>query len=75
MCNNTIPTPAPYIKDFEQLGFGMFVHYGLYSQLNSGEWTFHRNEDVKMEEYEKLIDTFQVRRYGGYRLHRKGCWL
>ena len=22
-----------YIKDFEKLGFGMFVHIGLYSEL------------------------------------------
>ena len=22
-----------YIKDFEKLGFGMFVHFGLYSEL------------------------------------------
>ena len=27
-----------YIKDFEKLGFGMFVHYGLYSVLGKGEW-------------------------------------
>ena len=29
--NNQIPVAPQYIKDFEQLGFGMFVHYGLYS--------------------------------------------
>ena len=27
-----------YIKDFEKFGFGMFVHYGLYSVLGKGEW-------------------------------------
>ena len=27
-----------YIKDFEKLGLGMFVHYGLYSVLGKGEW-------------------------------------
>ena len=25
-----------YIKDFENLGFGMFVHFGLYSVLGKG---------------------------------------
>lgn len=54
----SIPTPAPYIKAFEQLGFGMFVHYGLYSQLKGGEWVFHHAEDMSMAEYEKLFDTF-----------------
>ena len=27
-----------YIKDFEQLGFGMFIHFGLYSMMECGEW-------------------------------------
>ena len=28
----------PRIKAFEKLGFGMFVHFGLYSKLGMGEW-------------------------------------
>ena len=59
MCNNAIPIPAPYIKEFEQLGFGMFVHYGLYSQLNHGEWVFHHDDSIQMSEYEKLADSFR----------------
>ena len=27
-----------YIKDFEKLGFGMFVHFGVYSVNAGGEW-------------------------------------
>lgn len=54
----SIPVAPEYIKKFEQLGFGMFVHYGLYSMLNSGEWTLHTNHrDVN--EYKKLADTFK----------------
>lgn len=34
----SIPKAKKYISDFEQLGFGMFVHWGLYSQLGRGEW-------------------------------------
>ena len=30
------------IKEFEKLGLGMFVHFGLYSQLGKGEWPQHR---------------------------------
>ena len=26
-----------YIKAFEQLGLGMFVHFGLYSQMGCGK--------------------------------------
>ncbi len=58
MNNNAIPTPAPYIQAFEQLGFGMFVHYGLYSQLNAGEWVFFHEEELPMSEYQKMADNF-----------------
>ena len=28
-----------YIKDFEKLGFGLFVHFGPYSVIGKGEWS------------------------------------
>ncbi len=59
MNHNEIPAAPQYIKDFEQLGFGMFVHFGLYSQLNRGEWTYSVHH-MNMEEYEPLIHTFDV---------------
>lgn len=52
-----IPTPAKYIADFENMGLGMFVHWGLYSQLGVGEWTFFCHKR-KAEEYKKLAETF-----------------
>lgn len=53
----SIPERKKYIADFEQLGFGMFVHWGLYSQLGKGEW-IKFVEKIPSEEYEKLFDTF-----------------
>lgn len=53
----TVPTAPQYIKDFEQLGFGMFVHYGLYSQLERGEWALHHLK-LDKNEYAKLRDSF-----------------
>ena len=47
-----------YIKDFENLGFGMFVHFGLYSILGTGEWTLRLGQNVDEKEYEKLIEVF-----------------
>ena len=46
-----------YIKDFENLGFGMFVHFGLYSVLGKGEWAkeIHHISD---EDYAPLFDQF-----------------
>ena len=56
---NMTPTPAPYIRNFEQLGFGMFVHFGLYSQLGKGEWTYSIHKRTA-EEYKPLRETFRV---------------
>lgn len=46
-----------YIKDFEQLGLGMFVHFGIYSQMGCGEWV-QKLHGVDAAEYQKLADTF-----------------
>lgn len=47
-----------YIKDFENLGIGMFVHFGLFSQLGCGEWAY-KLYDIAPEAYQKLADTFR----------------
>jgi len=52
-----IPTPAPRIARFEELAYGMFIHWGLYSQLGRGEWVMHQ-EQIPAAEYAKLKDTF-----------------
>ncbi len=52
-----IPTPLKRVKEFEELGFGMFVHWGLYSQLGIGEWAMNIRK-IPKEEYVKLFDTF-----------------
>ncbi len=52
-----IPIPEKYVADFEKMGFGMFAHWGLYSQLGMGEWTYAIH-NRKKEDYVKLKDTF-----------------
>jgi len=37
--------------------FGMFIHYGLYSQIGRNEWAM-ADENIPIAEYEKLADTF-----------------
>lgn len=61
--NDKIPVAPQYIKDFEQLGFGMFVHYGLYSQLNNGEWTYAvgKAKLMGMDKYKELAKTFDCK--------------
>ena len=55
--DNSVPVAAPYIARFEQLGFGMFVHFGLYSLLGRGEWV-RELEKIPAEEYEPLARKF-----------------
>ena len=62
-----IPEPKRYIKEFEQLGFGMFVHWGLYSQLGKGEWVYNIHK-MDMNEYKKLIDTFTAENFDAEKL-------
>ena len=52
-----IPTPEKRIAEFENMGFGMFIHYGLYSQLGQGEWIMD-SAKMSREEYAKLAGTF-----------------
>ena len=71
-----IPTPLKRVKDFEDLGFGMFVHWGLYSQRGAGEWTYWLH-DRNMDEYKLLKDTFTAEDFSAEELvltaKRAGC--
>ena len=55
--NNEIPKPEARISRFEKLGYGMFIHWGLYSQMGQGEWIQNYTKPTK-EEYAKLAETF-----------------
>ena len=45
------------IKEFEKLGFGMFVHFGLYSIVGKGEWYKHIH-GISDVDYEPLAKQF-----------------
>ncbi len=36
-----------YIRNFKRLGFGLFIHFGLYSVVGKGEWYLTTNEMSK----------------------------
>lgn len=46
-----------YIKRFEKLEFGLFVHFGLYSVIGRGEWVIE-NCGYDIKEYEKVVGVF-----------------
>src|SRR5262245_1761620 len=45
-----IPVPAPRIARFERMAFGIFLHFGLYSQMERGEWTENLHK-IPRDEY------------------------
>ena len=46
------------IRWWQEARFGMFVHWGLYSQLGRHEWVMNR-ERIPIAEYEPLADTWK----------------
>ncbi|GAH67181.1 unnamed protein product, partial [marine sediment metagenome] len=46
------------MKWWREARFGMFIHYGLYSQVGRKEWVMSL-ENYPISEYERLADTFQ----------------
>jgi len=49
---------AKRMQWWHEARFGMFVHWGLYSQLGRHEWVMNR-ERIPVAEYEKLAETFK----------------
>ncbi len=47
---------------FRDTKFGLFIHYGLYSQLGKGEWVM-LNDKIPVAEYAKLKDTFNPEKF------------
>ena len=43
--------------EFQDAKFGIFIHWGLYAMLATGEWTM-TNKNINYKEYEKLADAF-----------------
>ena len=66
-----------YIKNFEKLGFGLFVHFGLYSIVGKGEWYLHLNPTANKADYEKLAKSFCVEKNWAQKLvetaKKAGC--
>ncbi len=51
-----------YIERFKKLGFGMFVHFGLYSVVGKGEWYLKNYPDADVKKYEALTGKFKIKK-------------
>jgi len=54
---------------FTEARYGLFIHYGLYSLLERGEWVWNR-EMIPREEYEALAKRFTAENFDADRLCR-----
>ncbi|MCC5829216.1 MAG: alpha-L-fucosidase [Phycisphaeraceae bacterium] len=57
MTSQAIPVPPPRIARFEKLGYGLFLHFGLYSLVGRGEW-YMEHHQVPADEYNQLVGRF-----------------
>lgn len=55
------------LKWFQDAKFGLFMHYGLYSQLERGEWVMLR-EKIPLTQYEQLKNSFRPDKFDANRI-------
>lgn len=49
-------------EQFREMRFGLFVHWGIYSLLERGEWVMHQ-EKIPREQYRQLMHQFNPVRF------------
>jgi alpha-L-fucosidase len=49
-------------REFQDMKFGMFIHWGVYSVLGDGEWVFHERH-LKVDEYNRLPAFFDPEKF------------
>lgn len=54
--------PLEKMQWWEDQKFGMFIHWGLYSILGTGEWAMF-NDKISADQYAKLADQFKPKHF------------
>jgi alpha-L-fucosidase len=67
MSSPTLAQTPERIAKFEQLAFGIFVHFGLYSLIQKGEWALHLH-NIPQDDYFQLINKFTVPDFSAQKL-------
>ena len=49
-------------REFQDMKFGLFIHWGVYSVLGDGEWVFH-DRHLKIDEYNRLPALFDPEKF------------
>ena len=56
-------------REFQDMKFGMFIHWGVYSVLGDGEWVFHERH-LTVDEYNRLPAFFDPEKFDAAHLGR-----
>jgi alpha-L-fucosidase len=59
---NPSPENLQARREFQDMKFGMFIHWGVYSVLGNGEWIFHERH-LKVDEYNRLPMFFDPEKF------------
>ncbi|MBK0377748.1 alpha-L-fucosidase [Mucilaginibacter segetis] len=49
-------------KHFQDMKYGLFIHWGIYSILGDGEWVMH-NKNIPYDSYKRLADFFNPQEF------------
>ncbi len=52
-------------REFQDMKFGLFIHWGVYSVLGDGEWVFH-NRHLTVDEYNRLPAFFDPEKFDAH---------
>jgi alpha-L-fucosidase len=52
-------------REYQDMKFGMFIHWGVYSVLGDGEWVFH-NRKLTVDEYNRLPAFFDPEKFDAH---------
>src|ERR1700676_5675807 len=65
-CAQTDYQPSPENlqarREFQDMKFGMFIHWGVYSVLGDGEWVFH-DRKLTLDGYNRLPSFFDPEKF------------
>jgi alpha-L-fucosidase len=61
--SDTVPRERVAAREwYQDARFGMFIHWGVYSQLGAGEWVM-QNRGIRVPEYEWLASNFNPAKF------------
>src|ERR1700761_1099677 len=49
-------------EHFQDMKFGLFIHWGIYSELGAGEWVMH-DRKIPYNNYKRLADFFNPQQF------------